>query len=184
MGSKRTQASIPAPTQESQCRGIGDFPVLWRPVAKGSQPRGLASFLLALIAHPTVVTIKRCRPTPPLSVVPIDVDPTKQARPKGLEPSTTGSTVRYSNQLSYGPTQTRTIVRTPHGGDNLPVTLRYSYLIDCRSSRRRFRKGGSFPTRASSCFVTHSLMGAPSLSGAGDIGWPTSLGAVDLIGLD
>ena len=25
------------------------------------------------------------------------------ARPKGLEPSTTGSTVRYSNQLSYGP---------------------------------------------------------------------------------
>ena len=26
-----------------------------------------------------------------------------QARPTGLEPATTGSTVRYSNQLSYGP---------------------------------------------------------------------------------
>jgi hypothetical protein len=25
------------------------------------------------------------------------------ARPTGLEPATTGSTVRYSNQLSYGP---------------------------------------------------------------------------------
>ena len=27
----------------------------------------------------------------------------KQARPTGLEPATTGSTVQYSNQLSYGP---------------------------------------------------------------------------------
>ncbi len=31
--------------------------------------------------------------------------PEKQARPTGLEPATTGSTVRYSNQLSYGPIQ-------------------------------------------------------------------------------
>ncbi|KKL87166.1 hypothetical protein LCGC14_1937440 [marine sediment metagenome] len=46
MGSKRTQASSPAPTRESQCRGIGDFPVLWRPVAKGSQPRGPEAVLL------------------------------------------------------------------------------------------------------------------------------------------
>ena len=27
----------------------------------------------------------------------------RKARPRGLEPPTTGSTVRYSNQLSYGP---------------------------------------------------------------------------------
>ena len=27
----------------------------------------------------------------------------RKARPTGLEPATTGSTVRYSNQLSYGP---------------------------------------------------------------------------------
>ena len=29
--------------------------------------------------------------------------PIRKARPTGLEPATTGSTVRYSNQLSYGP---------------------------------------------------------------------------------
>ena len=29
----------------------------------------------------------------------------KSARPRGLEPPTTGSTVRYSNQLSYGPSR-------------------------------------------------------------------------------
>src|SRR5439155_14178448 len=28
---------------------------------------------------------------------------TGEARPTGIEPATTGSTVRYSNQLSYGP---------------------------------------------------------------------------------
>ena len=34
----------------------------------------------------------------------VDVSPCYiTARPRGLEPPTTGSTVRYSNQLSYGP---------------------------------------------------------------------------------
>src|SRR5437762_11154235 len=30
-----------------------------------------------------------------------------KARPTGIEPATTGSTVRYSNQLSYGPKNVR-----------------------------------------------------------------------------
>src|SRR6476620_3245719 len=38
------------------------------------------------------------------------------ARPTGLEPATTGSTVRYSNQLSYGPSIrcVSRILATPH----------------------------------------------------------------------
>src|SRR3990172_9044700 len=48
------------------------------------RPRGLAA-----VDH-------RCPHSAQIQVV-------SQARPTGLEPATPGSTVRYSNQLSYGP---------------------------------------------------------------------------------
>lgn len=41
--------------------------------------------------------------TPEKAVIFGDFEGSNQTRPTGLEPATTGSTVRYSNQLSYGP---------------------------------------------------------------------------------
>ncbi len=46
MWSKKNHASNPTPTLEPESSGIADFPVLWRPVADGSQPHGPEAVLL------------------------------------------------------------------------------------------------------------------------------------------
>src|SRR5437764_11992387 len=51
------------------------------------------------------------RASVPLEV--IDVRPVRKARATGLEPPTTGSTVRYSNQLSYAPKLVRFRILSP-----------------------------------------------------------------------
>jgi hypothetical protein len=38
-----------------------------------------------------------------------------ESRPTGFEPATTGSTVRYSNQLSYGPSLSKKILESRRG---------------------------------------------------------------------
>ena len=52
----------------------------------------------------------------------------RQARPTGLEPATTGSTVQYSNQLSYGP--------RVDGSAAISCweTLNYNYLLGGRKA--------------------------------------------------
>ncbi len=57
-----------------------------------------------------------------------------KARPKGLEPSTPGSTVRYSNQLSYGPSLRWAAIYQPfpEESSNGRPNLRQAVRMFCR----------------------------------------------------
>ena len=61
-----------------------------------------------------------------------------EARPTGLEPATPGSTVRYSNQLSYGPSSHRRTRQTGLWfGKRFPPTARGILIGPARASSRR-----------------------------------------------
>ena len=54
------------------------------------------------------------------------------ARPTGLEPATTGSTVRYSNQLSYGPLKrefNRLIIVTDVGPASTALEMKSAKVV-------------------------------------------------------
>src|SRR5206468_1323072 len=75
-----------------------------------------------------------------------------EARATGLEPATTGSTVRYSNQLSYAPIPGDVVIAAPHSPDK-------GRLLDCPSPQRagtlQEPRGNPLPADAPAWYSIH-----------------------------
>ncbi len=78
MTSKRDQTSNPASTQQSQGGEMGGFPLLWRPLAEGSQPHGPEAVLLEkghiTAAQLREAAIRQQREAPNASILKVLVD--------------------------------------------------------------------------------------------------------------
>jgi hypothetical protein len=113
--STTTEGSYLAPSSDARRAAVS---ASWTPLAKPVQPGGVAPSGASqggserTGAYRSVPGVfgragrrsgKRDVPARLETTKARDVRAFVKARPTGLEPATTGSTVRYSNQLSYGP---------------------------------------------------------------------------------